>query len=111
MARAVPQNDLQGVVVPGGKRNAVVGAIREPADAQQELGPVGRACGGQGPLAQIQQGRAVVKDEGPGVLIGSGGLEKGQQSIPDPELHGLVPGAVAVGQNVEPQHLLRLGRG
>ena len=105
MARAVAQDDLEGVVGPGGEEGAVVGPIWEVADAQQELGPVGDARGGQGGLADGQQGRPVVEDEGPGVLVGARGLEEGQQGVPDPELHGLVRRAVAVGQDMEPQHL------
>ena len=45
----------------------------------------------------------MVEDEIAGVVVGGGGLEQGQQGVPDPELHGLVPRAVAVGQDVEAQ--------
>ena len=55
VARAVAQDDLEGVVGPGGEEGAVVGPIWEVADAQQELGPVGDARGGQGGLADGQQ--------------------------------------------------------
>ena len=104
MARAVAQDDLEGVVGAGGEAGAVIGPVGEVADAQQELGPVGDAGGGQDGSAGFQQGRPVAEDKGAGVLVGVRDLEEGQQGVPDPELHGLVRRVVAVGQDVEPQH-------
>ena len=103
MAGAGAQDDLEGVVVAGGEEDAAVGPIGEGTDAQQKLGPIGDAGVGQDGLTPILQGRPVVEDEIAGIVVGGGGLEQGQQGVPDPELHGLVPRAVAVGQDVEAQ--------
>ena len=109
MALAGAQDDLQGVVIAGGEEGFVVSAVREGADAQEELRPVGNAGGGENSLTPGQQGSAVGEDEGAGVVVGSGGLEEGQQGVPDPELHSLVLGAVAVGQDMEAEHARRRG--
>ena len=107
VARAFAQDDLESVVGARGEQGPVIGPVGEGADAQKELGPVGHARGGKDGLAPIQQGRPVVEDEGTGVVVGGGGLEEGQQGVPDPELHGLVLGTVAVSQDVEAEHLRR----
>ncbi len=107
MASSGPQDDLQGVIGPGGEAHPSVGPVGEGPDAQKELGPIGGARGGKDPFAAIQQGGAVIQDEGPGVVVGGGGLEQGQQGVPDPKLQGLIGFAVAVGQDMEPQHPLR----
>ena len=107
VARALAQDDLEGVIGARGEQGPVIGPVGEGADAQEELGPVGDAGVGEDGLAPIQQDRPVVEDEGTGVVVGGGGLEEGQQGVPDSELHGLVLLSVAVGQDVEAQHLRR----
>ena len=105
MPCARAQNDLKGIVRSRREEDPGVGPVRKLADAQKELSAIAHAAGGQGLLAQLEQGRPVIENEGAGVRIAGRRLKQRQQGVPDPELHGLVRRLIAVGQDVEPQHL------
>ena len=111
MALAGAQGDGEGLVIPGGEGEGLIGAQGAVLRAQakgQGPGTPRFLQGLSGGLRQLGQG---FQSRCPGLLQGCAvrdpGLQGGQHRVPDQELVRLVRASIALRDHPEPQQLIR----